>query len=313
MELRDALCKELVKKGYSERSDGRKIWNVANRSFLYMTSDLAESFLKVRSHPRYNKTIVEIESKLLKGNVEKFVGELIDRPFNLIDMGCGDGSKARVFLESLKGGSKLRFCPVNSNKYLVDLALKNIKDSNFESVLEYYPHVSDLSSLHEVASMMRNGEYQKNVILLLGSILASFEIHEYLFNLSRAMFNGDRLIIGNGIREGERFAGLETYKHPLFIDWFSHLIRGLGFEDGEVEYDARFENGRVECFYKLNSDKKIVCGDREIEFKKGDEVLVAILYKYYEDELKEVCQRYFRDVELVRDPESEYALVLCVK
>ena len=31
---------------------------------------------------------------------------------------------------------------------------------------------------------------------------------------------------------------------------------------------------------------------KEFEFRKGDEILVAILYKYYEKELKEFCGMY---------------------
>tara|TARA_Y100000310_G_C20696985_1_gene826375 strand:+ start:1806 stop:2750 length:945 start_codon:yes stop_codon:yes gene_type:complete len=312
-ELKDALFKELVRKGYSICKEGRRVWDVANRSLLYMTPELAEAFLKVRSHPRYKATIIDIETGLLKDNADKFVKEFGEEPFNLIDMGCGDGIKAKVFIEALCGHCKLRYCPVNVNENLVNLALKNIKDEGFENVLDFKPHVSDLESLDEVASMMKGGEYQNNVILLLGSLLASFELHDYLFKLSRAMFKGDVLIIGNGVRTGERFVGLESYKHPLFGEWLSHLIREMGFEDSEVDYDARFENGRVEGFFRIKNDKKISHDGKEVEFKEGDEIVVATLYKYFEKELEEFCKMYFRDVEVVSDTANEYVLLLCKK
>jgi len=251
MELKERLFRELVKKGYSQLSDGRKVWDVANRSFMYVTKELAEAFLNARAHPRYKEVVIDIEMRLLRENSKMFDG--LDEPFNLIDMGCGDGGKAKVFLELLDGKGRLRFCPVNVNQELVDLALRNVKELNFKNIGEYKPHIACLDNLHEVASIMRNGEYQRNVILLLGSILASFEIHEYLFNLSQAMFKGDLLIIGNGIRTGERFVNIETYKHQLFRDWLGHIIRALGFNDDEVEFDARFANGRVEGFYKVKS------------------------------------------------------------
>jgi uncharacterized SAM-dependent methyltransferase len=313
MELREAIFKELVRNGYSELSDGRKVWDISNRSLLYMTSELVADFLRVRQHPRYKQVIIDIEKDLLKKHGEDFVRSLGDEPYNLIDMGCGDGSKAMAFLESLRGRGKIRFCPVGLNDELVNLAFENVRKQNFRNVEDYEPYVADLESLHEVAEKMKSGKYKKNVILLLGSILASYDIHGYLFNLTQSMLVGDRLIIGNGIRRGERFESLEVYKHQVFQNWVFHLINGLGFAKSEVEYDARFANGRVECFYKLNVNRTLQVAGREIEFKKGDEVVVAVLYKFYGPELEDFCKMYFREADLVRDSDSEYALVLCKK
>src|SRR3989344_1587370 len=313
MKLKEFLFKELVKKGYSELKDGRKIWDVANRSILYMTPELVDSFLKLREHPRYQRTIVEIETELLKKNTEKLINGHISSPFNLIDMGCEDGSKAKTFIKALNGKTKVRFCSVNVSEKLASLALKNVEKENFSNVEGCKKIIADFGSLHEIASISRNGKYQKNVVLLLGSILASFDIHEYLFNLSQGMFKGDVLIIGNAIRAGERFVNLENYKSKLFKDWFDHLIKALGFDNEEVSYDARFANGRLEAYYKINKNKKTPYNGKIMEFKKGDEIVVAILYKYYEKELEEFCRMYFREVELVKDEENEYALVLCVK
>jgi uncharacterized SAM-dependent methyltransferase len=313
MDLKVEISKELIRNGYSELNDGRKVWDISNRSFLYMTPELVEAFLEVRQHPRYKQIIIDIEKELLKKNGSEFVKGLGDEPYNLIDMGCGDGSKAQVFLESLAGRGKIRFCPVGPNDVLVKLALGNVEKSGFANVDGYSPYVADLESLHEVAVKMKEGNYKKNVILLLGSILASFDIHSYLFNLTQSMSIGDRLIIGNGIRGGERFESLEVYKHPVFQKWLFPLIKTLGFEKNEVEYDARFANGRVECYYKVNVDKNLNFGEKEIEFKKGDEVVTAVLYKFYGPELEDFCKMYFREVELIRDSSNEYALVLCKK
>ena len=115
MDLKVAIFKELVRKGYSELSDGRKVWDVANRSFLYMTSELVKSFLEVRQHPRYRQVIIDIEKDLLKKNSKDFVKGLKNEPYNLIDIGCGDGSKAKAFLEALGGEGKVRFCPFAPN------------------------------------------------------------------------------------------------------------------------------------------------------------------------------------------------------
>jgi uncharacterized SAM-dependent methyltransferase len=313
MELKDNVVKTLVKKGRVERADGSRVWDISDRGLLYIGPELAEAFLKLRAHPRYKATIIDLEISLLKKVAPKFLEIVGDKPCNLIDMGCGDGKKAEAFIESLNGKGNIRYCPVNINKGLVDLALKNLKEKNFPNVSDYKPILANLKSLYDAILLAKNPKYQKNVVLLLGSIIAGFDIHEYLFELSNSMNQGDCLLVGNAIRTGERFANIENYKHPLFKEWLGHLIKQLNFGDEEVEYGARFENGRVECFYKIGSDKKFQYEGKEFDFKRGDDVVVAVLYKYYADELEKFCKMYFREVMLMRDENEEQALVCCIK
>ena len=99
----------------------------------------------------------------------------------------------------------------------------------------------------------------------------------------------------------------------MFNEWTINIVKEIGFQENEVEFGARFANSRVEIFYKIKKDKELSYKNMKIEFKKDDEVIVGILYKYYEKELEEFCKMYFREVELVKDLENEYALVLCKK
>ncbi len=313
MELKEALFKELVKQGPLVES-GKRVWNIARRKFLYWNEGLAKSFQKLKEHPRYQATIVKSELDLLKKNKNVILDEVVKGPFNLIDMGSGDGSKAKVFLGLFEGkNADIRYCPVNVIDYLTQLTLENLKKEKFDFVKEYFSHLASYEKLDEVASKVRGAKYQRNVILLLGSILASFDINDYLFHLSNAMFKGDYLVIGNGIRKGERLVNIETYKHPIFSEWFMHLMNAIGFNENDVEYGARFNEMRVEMFYKMKVDKSIEYSGKKIDFKQGDEILVAVLYKFYENELKKFCEMYFSDVKFFKDSDEEYALVLCRK
>lgn len=311
--IKEEIMKELVKNGYAEES-GSKVWNLANRSFWYISNEMAKTFLEVRKHPRYKTVIIDTEIKLLKENIAGFLAPLKNEKFNLIDMGCVDGSKAKEIISSLPSSIKLRYCPVCINEYFVKLSLENIKKENLENVIDYAPRVSpDFESLNEIGAALRNSTYQKNVLLLLESALSSFEINDYLFKLSQTMLPSDILIIGNGIRTGPRFAHLETYKHPIFNKWFMHLIKELGFREDEVIVDARFEHGRLEGYYTLNANRKIEHKSKVIEMKKGDKIIVAFQYKLYDHELKDFCKMYFDKVSLIKDLEEEYAIVMCKK
>ncbi len=313
MRLKATLFKELIKQGPSIE-DGKRVWDIAKRDFLFLTPELAKSFLKLRNHPRYQETVINREIELLKKNKDIIFKEVSEGNFNLVDMGCGNGQKAQVLLQSLCGvNADIRYCPVNVDEYLVNLAMGNIKMSGFDCVKEFQPRLASFNDLDEVATTLRTANYPRNVVLLLGSILASFDIHNYLFTLSNAMFDGDCLIIGNAIRKGERLINLEAYKHPVFSEWFMHLMNALGFQENEVEYDARFNEMRIEMFYKIKKDREVEFNGRKIQFRAGDEILAAILYKFYEKELEEFCKMYFSDVKVFKDADEEYALVLCRK
>jgi len=310
---KEILFKELIKNGHS-KENGSKVWSIANRSFRYINLEMTKAFLKIREHPRYKATITNAEIKLLRDNISRFLDSVKESQFNLIDMNCIRGEKAVEIMKTLPKTMKLRYCPVSVNEDLIKMTLENLKKQKYENLIDYAPRITkDFESFDQVGAALRNTTYQKNVYLLLSSLISSFEINDYLFRLSQPMFPGDLLVIGNGIRTGERFVHLEVYKNPMFNNWLIHLMRQLGFKDEEVSYDARFANNRLEAYYTINVDKTIESEGKKINFKKGDKIIVAFQYKLYEEELKNFCKMYFETVELVKDPEGEYALVLCKK
>ncbi len=312
MKVNDLIFRELIGRGYSIRGKTR-IWNLSEPKLLYLTPELTKGFLNLTKFSVYKKKVYDIEVDLLKKNALNILAPFDGRPFNLIDLGCGDGIKAKEFIKSLKGKSKLRYCPVDISDYLINRAIENISAGNFKNVNNFDPNVSDFEHVDNVIALLRNNNYQKNLIFLLGSTLGNFEINDFLFTLSNAMIHRDFLVIGNGIRTGERLVSLETYKNKFFDKWFFEIMRSLGFRKNEVGYSARFAHSRVEFYYKIKVNKKIQHLGKKVEFKKGDEIVIAVLYKYYEDELVESAKRYFRTVDVVKDSENEYALLICKK
>lgn len=310
--LKEILFRALVKRGYSLRSE-KRVWDIAERTFLYLTPELANGYLNLRNHKRYKEIVLNKEIELLRAHVDEILKTIKGKSFNLVNIGCGDGTKAKIFIEGVDGKADVCFCPVNISEYLVNLALEKIKNENFPNVKDYKPVVKGFEELPNVLRLLRKNKCEFNVVLLLDSMLASYEINDYLYHLSEALLPGDFVIIGNGIRKGKRFEHIENYKNPLFNEWFIYLMRELGFDDREVEYDARFEHGRVETYYRIKVDKVIEHEGREIKFRKGDEIIVGILYKYFPEELEEFCDMYFSRVNLIKDKDGEYALILCRK
>lgn len=307
------LMNELIKKGYSI-NNGSKEWKIANASLLYLTKDMAISFLELGKHPRYKAIVIDAEKKLLEKNAKEIMKCLEDCKFNLIDIGCVEGIKAKIVINAIPKNFKFRYCPFNVSSFLTEKAIENIKKGGFKNVAEYTPKVSpDFKDIAEIGITLRNNKYKKNVFLLLNSLLGAYDINEFLFMLSQSMLPGDIVVIGNGIRKGERFEHLENYQHPLFNQWLSHIMTNLGFNRNEIEYNARFANEKVECFYTIKKDKEIISQNNKKRFKSGDKIIVASIYKYYAKELEDFCRMYFSDVKLFKDSEEEYAIVICKK
>lgn len=307
----ELVLKELVKNGYS-RERGKRVWNIANHKLLYLTPQLAQGFLDVERFPRYKANVVDKELSLIRMYTPPFFEGLHDT-INVVDLGCGDGSKAETFVKSLPSTVKAKYFAVDVSMPLAHLAktrLQKLRSSIFSFGGAF---LEDFISPEPLVKRIRKKSQARTVFLLLGSTLASFQVNDFLFHMSKSMKTGEVLVLGNGIRQGERFVGAEKYRHPAFNSWFTHLMSALGFSPDEVKYDARFAHGRLEFFYRVKTNKIFICNGKRIKFLKDDEIVVAIQYKYYAKELEKFCRMYFPYVRFFTDKAREYALIFCVK
>lgn len=312
MAINDTIFRTLIQRGYSIR-DNHKIWDVSDAKLWYLTPELSAGFLNLNEYKPYKIKVIDTEFELIERNSEAFQSISGDQSFNLIDLGCGDGTKAVAFIKSLSKNHRVRYCPIDVSSEFIDQAVKNVKGAKFENVLEIKPFVSDFRDLDSIIGSLRNSNYRKNMVLLLGETISVYDVNDLLYTISDPLWKGDVLIVGNGYKVGERFVELDKYKDPVFNKWFINILKGLEFRDEDVKMGARFENGRLEWFYTIDVDKTINHNGMEVKFKKGDEVIVAVQYKYFENEWMEFYELYFSDVELLKDEKKEYALAICVK
>ncbi|MBI3334021.1 L-histidine N(alpha)-methyltransferase [Candidatus Pacearchaeota archaeon] len=309
MPVNTVIFNELVKRGYSVQGKKRS-WDVANAKLWYLTPELVKGYLNLTTYPPYRKNFIDLELGLLKKRAKLIAGFCGATTFNLIDLGCGDGSKAAAFIKQLPANVRMRYCPVDVSKTLLDMAVKRVRSMHSNKVFAIKPFLTGFSEMGEIAPMLRNSEYQSNVVLLLGGTIAQYDINDFLYQISKDMLPGDSLIIGNGYRTGKRFVHLEKYKDPLFHKWFVHIVKGLGFSEKEVQVGTRFAHGRLEGYYTVLVDKKMTHKGKTVYFRKGDEIIVAIQYKFYSSELQNFCKLYFKDVQFLPEKKGEYCLLL---
>ena len=275
----DLIFKELIKRGYSLEGNTR-IWNIADSKLWYLKPEQAQAFLDLENSEIYKKEIIQKEINLIEENIEEIIEKIKKDNLNILDLGCGDGKKAVLFIKYLKGKVKLRYCPVDISSYMVNKAIENIRKTDAGEVVEFQWNISDFENIENISTLLRQGEFKKTLTLLLGNTLGNFEINELLYEIRSSMKGGDLLLIGNGLDNKNPEEILKSYKTDKVNEFLIYIPLQLGLLREDLKLGARFANSRVELYYTIQNEKKINFNDKEVIFNMGDQSLVSVSYKY---------------------------------
>jgi uncharacterized SAM-dependent methyltransferase len=311
-QINDLIFKELIKRGYSLEGNTR-IWNIADSKLWYLKPEQAQAFLDLESSKDYQEEIIQKEVDLINNNIGEIVSKVGKEALNIIDIGCGDGKKAVLFTDHLKGKIKLRYCPIDISDYMVTKAIANVKKLDAGEVVEFQWNISDFENIENITTLLRQGEIKKNLILLLGNTLGNFEINELLYEIRSSMKGGDFLLIGNGLDSRNPAEILRSYNTPEVNEFLIHIPLQLGLTKEDIKFGTRFANSRVELYYTLLKDKKIKFQDKTVIFHEGDQILVSVSYKYNKEDFMSFMNLYFDDVIMKVSDDGSYALALCKK
>lgn len=312
LEINDLIFKELLKRGYSLEGNTR-IWNLADSKLWYLTPEQAQSFLDLEQSKDYQKDVIQKEIDLIDKNIKEITSEIKDKPINIIDLGCGDGKKAVIFLSYLKNNNKIRYCPIDISSYMVEKAIEKMSKTNIKEIVKLQWNISDFENLENITPLLRSGEYKNNLILLLGNTLGNFEIHELLYEVRSAMKDGDILLIGNGLDNRNSEDIIKAYKNVQIDVWLVKILTQLGLKKENLTYGVRFVNSRVEEYYSINNDVEISFLGRKVRFNKGDQIITAVSYKYDSYDFMSYLKMYFSFVQSFISKDGSYALALCKK
>jgi uncharacterized SAM-dependent methyltransferase len=310
--INDLIFKELIKRGYSLEGKTR-VWNIADSKLWYLTPEQAQAFLDLEKDEGYREEIIQKETNLINNNLTDILSIIGGKAMNIVDLGCGDGKKAQLFLQNLKGQVKMRYCPIDISGYMVQKALEKFKQSDIGEVVEFKWNISDFENIENIAHLLRIEEFKQNLYLLLGNTLGNFEINELLYEVRSGMTDGDYLIIGNGLSTRDNDQLLDSYTNDYVDTFLGHIPLQLGLDRSEISFGTRFKNSRVELFYALNKDKLVKFQDKEVMFNKGDRIIVSVSYHYKKDDFIGFLKMYFGDVKFYITPDNTYALALCKK
>lgn len=315
--INDLIFKELIKRGYSLEGNTH-VWNIADSKLWYLTPEQAQGYLDLEDDSSYKKQTGQPQAEdLIETNIKEIVREIGSNPINIVDLGCGDGSKAINIIELLRKTTpslKMRYCPIDISGYMVQKAIETVSKKNVDEIIEFQYNISDFENLENVTPLLNSGEYKKNVFLLLGNTLGNFEIHELLYEIRSAMKLGDIFIVDTAIDDKRQEDRALAYKKNKWInEWMIHVPLQLGLSRSDVELGVRFKNQRIEAYYTINSDIKVNFQNKEVQFNKGDQIIIVVAYKHERDDLLTYFNMHFGKVSLNSSKDRSKALIICKK
>jgi len=310
-QINDLIFRELIKRGYSLEGNTR-IWNIADSKLWYLTPEQAQAYLDLEDEEEYKKTVTQQELDLIDDNAKEILEKFGGEPINIIDIGCGDGGKASMLIEKLKG-TKIRYCPIDISSYMVNKAIKKVSETNTVEVIEFQWNISDFENINNISTLLRQGEYKKNVFLLLGNTLGNFEINELLYEIRSSMKGGDYLLIGNGLDHRRPEEILNSYNTEYFNKFSIHSLLQLGLKEEDLKFGVRFKNSRIESFYTIKNPKEVSFLGRSLKFEAGDQVIVIVSYKYKKSDFISFMNLYFDESTVKVSKNGAYSLAICKK
>jgi uncharacterized SAM-dependent methyltransferase len=311
MNVNNLIFNELIKRGYKS-VNSIKVWDLSDSKLWYLTDKQSQGYLDVEKDPVYKQNITDVEISLIKNDLNYFLSQMKAKSYNVIDIGCGNGEKASLFIGEFSKHFSIRYCPIDISSFMVKSASNTIRELNIGDVLELSWNISDFENLDNVTSFFRNSFYKHHLMLFLGNTMGNFAGNNILETIKRSMKKRDFLLIGNGINPKSEDELIKSYNNKAMIDFWIQPLSLIGFKENEVQYKTRFVDSRMELYFKILKPKKITYMDKTIEFNKNDEILIGISYKYTKAKFKKILSQFFKKVRVITNKDETYALAWCI-
>ncbi len=256
-----------------------------------------------------------IETKLIQKSVQDILKEAKAR-INLVDLGCGTGEKALIFLDKIKKHRK-KYVALDISEQMLDLANLNI--------LKKFPHLN--SEFHKIdfeegnfahiTESLREKNHPYNLLMFLGNTLGNVsDMSRVLTNIRESMTLDDYLLIGIELFDLERIREIVGhYKgNKLLMDNTFTSLGFFGLEQSDGKFEVKFnrDKSQVEVRFVVNNDKEIACGSKKIALKNGKKILLMISYKTTPKNIQILlAETGFVIKRLFLNENEDYALVLC--
>jgi L-histidine N-alpha-methyltransferase len=279
-------------------------------------------FVKIMNSPEYYLT--DSEHEIMREQTREIIAAsgMGKKPFRLIELGAGDGTKTIELLRELSGQCAFTYMPIDISKNALKRLKERIKNelpgvSVEPKQGEYFAVLEDLHTINEPM-----------FILFLGSNLGNMlddRAHTFIQHLADVMNQHDMLLVGLDLKKDPAII-LPAYNDAQGYtrDFNLNLLDRIN-----AEFDANFdanafshapmydaENGLALSYLKSLKDQDVHISalNKTFHFQKGERIHTEISRKYDDDILKGIIKETGLEIEHVfTDSKNYFADYLLIK
>jgi len=292
----------------------QKVKSISSKYFYDKKGD--KLFQQIMAMPEYYLTRAEMEifstkAKEITNSFERGKNE----PFELIELGAGDGTKTIKILRQLVNEKYLvEYIPVDISQHALN-GLKTMLKNELPA-LKVRPMQG---TYFNVLNKLKKRTVPK-VILFLGSNLGNLLDHEaskFLYNLGASMHKGDKLLLGlDKIKAKEIVLPAYNDKHGITREFNLNLLDrinnelGADFNREQFEHIAYYEQkeGIAKSFIqsKANQEVKIKALNKTFTFKEGEKIHTEISRKYTQQIIQNIIASTDFEITQTHTDSKEY-------
>jgi dimethylhistidine N-methyltransferase len=258
-----------------------------------------EIFQQIMAMPEYYLTRCEME--IFETQKEQIFQQVCPQgiPFNLIELGAGDGSKTKVLLEHFLSKE------IDFTYYPVDIS-QHILDELVEMLCDEFPDLDvvplNMDYFEALKKMEQFGD-RKNITMFLGSNIGNFEskqLEGFLTHLQGHFKSNDKLLLGVDLKKDPEVI-LNAYndKNGITAAFNMNLLKRMN-----IEFDANFSMTNFKHYalyepitgearsYIVSLELQTVRFDKldfEVQFEAGECIHTEISRKYSVENLSSLA------------------------
>lgn len=254
----------------------------------------SELFQKITELPEYYLTNCELD--IIQNQPDKITACVKDKPFNLVELGAGDGRKTAVLLQYILDQKyDVRYVPIDISEAAMD-GLVATMEKQFPSldvqglVSEYYNGLKWLNNRHS----------RRNFTMILGSSLGNFtpaEARVFLRNVWSTLNPDDYLLIGFDLKKDiELFLSAYNDSQGVTREFNLNVLKRINRElGGHFNVDNFRHFGTYDVFsgamesYLVSLERQSVLIEeigRSFGFKPWEPIHTEYSYKYLTSDIE---------------------------